>query len=332
MLCALKVFKAMLSKLLKIMLCLGDALGFILAHAVLEIVLRIAHILKLVLLFLSLLGGHTVAQEQTLHWIISDMAPRNIFEGPFKGQGINDVYLDKIEQHLPTYRHQEIVRSLSRAQHDVQYQNSCSLGFNLTKERKEKYVFSIPYSVAPQPLLVANDEGQKIVASYLDADGSVSFADILKDQQAHFIQSEGRSFSESMNTMIRQYLDSDRILHVNTTNAVKQIMFLLERRRGNVSIIDARHYSCLRTQFPHADFQTYPMNDIDEHFHAYIVCTKNAWGEAIIKDINDVIEKLRHTRDFHKGALLWMPENHREAYWQFIESHIEDDHSKLMQP
>lgn len=265
------------------------------------------------------------SQDKPLLWIVNDIAPRNFSEGPLKGQGINDIYLKAVMAQLPAYDHQKKIRSLSRILQDMQHQNSCSIGYNLTKERQRIYKHSISYSVAPQPILLANTDGQKVVTPHLDANGSLSFAEILKDQKARFVQSESRSFSESMNHLIETYLDPKRMLHVNSTNTLQQIMLLLERRRGNVSVIDSRHYTYLRAQYPNADFKTYPMNDIDEHFHAFILCTNNAWGAAVMKDINAAIRTLRGQRSFHSGALRWMPEDLRESYWQFIQHYIDDD-------
>lgn len=44
--------------------------------------------------------------EDTLIWLLRDLPPLTIFEGPGKGQGALDQLLPMLIEHLPEYRHQ----------------------------------------------------------------------------------------------------------------------------------------------------------------------------------------------------------------------------------
>lgn len=44
--------------------------------------------------------------EDTLIWLLRDLPPLTIFEGPHKGQGALDQLLPRLIERLPEYRHQ----------------------------------------------------------------------------------------------------------------------------------------------------------------------------------------------------------------------------------
>ena len=57
------------------------------------------------LLFLLMLSNGAQAKP-TLIWLLRDLPPLTIFEGPKKGQGAVDQLLPILIEHLPDYRHQ----------------------------------------------------------------------------------------------------------------------------------------------------------------------------------------------------------------------------------
>lgn len=266
------------------------------------------------LLCWALLPNGASAKE-TLAWMEAVAPPFFIHEGPYKGQGYEDLITEIINENLPQYEYKHMQANISRHyQQWKQGENACSVGMFKTPERLEFTYFSIPsVFTLPTVLIIQKDRfaafgGKKIV----------NLGKVLKEGKLVIGRSNNRSYGIEFDTALNTYGNSQNIFNYEGPELSLNLFKMLQAGRIDAlpGLPEEAMYLAetmgIRDQIMTLAVEENQVNK--ESWLSYVACSKTAWGKKVIKEINKVLIELRPTERYRAAYERWLDPSSIDGY------------------
>lgn len=256
----------------------------------------------IVLCFLSITSafakGGSIIHWQTYH------RPPGIFKtGEFKNQGFVQKVLQLITAKLPNYEHREPTATLARTLLDMKHGKTvCHPALFKTKERQQYLHFSKAVLINPTHRVVA----RKNVLNAIVQNDAVDLTELLRLDKLRYGLIKGRSFTHNLDKTLVEYLDDDNFFEMSNTD-IGLLFTMMAKSRIDVSIAYPSEISYFLEQHPKFKdrFELYPIAHTPEYSFGYIACSKNAWGRAVIQQVNRALEVLKPTAQYKLAMTTW---------------------------
>lgn len=256
-----------------------------------------------------------VNAKETLAWMEAVAPPFFIHEGPYKGQGYEDLITDILKESLPQYEHKHMQANISRHyQQWKQGENACSVGMFKTPERLDFTYFSIPsVFTLPTVLIIHKDRfeafgGQKMV----------NLAEILKEGKLVVGRSNNRSYGIEFDTALNTYGNSKNIFKYEGPELSLNLFKMLQAGRIDAlpGLPEEAMYLAetmgIRDQIMTLAVEENQGNK--ESWLSYVACSKTEWGKKAIEAINKALIELRPTEKYRAAYERWLDPSSIEGY------------------
>lgn len=246
------------------------------------------------LLFLLALPAWAQAKP-TLIWLLRDLPPLTIFEGPKKGQGVIDHLMPMLIAGMPQYEH--TLMRVNRARGMQMLQNAtftCDPSLMWSKERAQWIAFSIPAFRAVSNGLVVRQKDHDVLAPFL-VDGEVDLAALLANGEEKIGVVAGRSYGELVDNLLRQAPKDALTAHYGN-DALNSL--LLMQRLGRLQVVlgywPEIRYQAQLAHIAEDELRFYPIRDNGKYLSGYIGCSDTPQGRQAITEINQLLHTLPH--------------------------------------
>lgn len=261
----------------------------------------------------------SVAAKDTISWLEAVAPPFFIHDGPFQGQGYEDLITDILIEHMPDYEHKHMKATISRHyQQWKQGEKACSLAMFKTPERAEFVYFSIPSVFTLPPVLIINKEkykefgGQKIV----------SLKDILLSGKFVIGRSDNRSYGAEFDKVLDSYGNKENTFSFEGAELSSNLFkMLLAGRIDALPGLPEEGIYLAETMGLSDKIMTLSVQENQGNHSAsltYVACSKTEWGKKTIDAINKVLVKTRPSERYMKAYERWLDpssiENYRKRY------------------
>lgn len=232
------------------------------------------------------LGSATLqAHEQSITWGIAHYPPRFVIEAPGKFGGQAGLQHEILEMALPQYEHK--YKQLTYAEFTerlLNKKNVCTSMILKTPQREQVAAFSIPWHIdLPIAVSITTEAWERI-----GKPEQVSFKTLIADKRVKGGLEKQRSYgildNQINNSALNKNLERYELI-------ASQILPLLQT--GGIDYTIEYPYLAdyyLRSIRNDKNIISVPIEDGFEYVFGYIACTKNAWGEKVIKELNQVIK------------------------------------------
>lgn len=256
---------------------------------------------------------------EALAWMEAVAPPFFIHEGPFKGQGYEDIITQILKENLPQYEHSHMQANISRHyQQWKQGENACSVGMFKTPERLEFTYFSIPsVFTLPTVLIIHKDRFEAFGGKKM-----VSLAEILKNGKLVIGRSNNRSYGIEFDTALNAYGNSKNIFKYEGPELSLNLFKMLQAGRIDAlpGLPEEAMYLAetmgIRDQIMTLAIEENQANK--ESWLSYVACSKTEWGKTTIEAINKALTELRPTERYRAAYERWLDpssiENYRKLY------------------
>ncbi|WP_238067335.1 TIGR02285 family protein [Pseudomonas shirazica] len=264
--------------------------------------------------------------KERIFWLVRDLPPFTILEGPETGQGVIDQLLPLLIRQMPEYDHSIVRVNRARGIQMLQDLNSftCDPTLLWTPERAEYVRFSVPSLGVLSGGLVLRKDSEALVAPYLDGQEVDLHALLSKAPLKLGVVAE-RSYGTQIDAILRQLPDSAFSRHYgNDATANLLQMQQLGRLRMVLGYWPEVRYLVEQQGGALADYRFHPVQGVNRYQFLHVGCSNSELGREAIAHIDQLLPALR--RDVLPGLYArWLDpalqENYLEESKRFFEDH-----------
>nr|WP_248916090.1 TIGR02285 family protein [Pseudomonas moorei] len=251
-----------------------------------------------VFVLLAGLASPVLAQPRdTLIWLLRDLPPTMIFEGPKKDQGVIDQLLPLLIAGMPQYEHTLMRVNRARGMQMLHEESfTCDPSLVWTKEREQWITFSIPAFLAVSNGLAVRQEDRSVLQPFL-VDGEVDLAALLASGTKKVGVVAGRSYGQFLDTLLRQAPPGALTPHYGN-DALGSLLQM--QRLGRLQVVlgywPEIRYQAQQKHISDEQLQFYPIKGTGKYLFGYIGCSNTPQGREAISEINLLLRTLPHDR------------------------------------
>ena len=276
--------------------------------------MRIRHLPLLLCLLLTALVAQSAEARERLLWLVRDLPPFTIFEGPAKGQGVIDQLLPMLIAQMPEYDHQIVRVNRARGIQMLQEPSfTCDPTLLWTPERARYVHFSQPSLGVLSSGLVVRTRDQALLEPFLDGQ-QVDLQRLLAQTRLKLGIVAERSYSVQVDDVLRQLPDSAFSRHYgNDATASLLQMQQLGRLQLVLGYWPEVRYLIQQQNGSLDDYRFYPIRGVDRYQFLHVGCSDTALGREAIAHIDQLLPILR--RDTLPGLYArWLDAELQEDY------------------
>jgi uncharacterized protein (TIGR02285 family) len=262
--------------------------------------------------------------KATLIWLLRDLPPTMIFEGPKKGQGIVDQILPLLIAGMPQYEHTLMRVNRARAMQMLREESfTCDPSLVWTKEREQWIAFSIPAFRAVSNGLVVRREDRAQLDPFL-IDGEVDLAALLASGQKKIGVVAERSYGQVLDTLLK-LAPPDALAPHYGNDALASLLQM--QRLGRLQMVlgywPEIRYQANREHIADDQLEFYPVKGTGKYLSGHIGCSGTVQGRKAIQEINELLRTLPHER-LDKLYAEWLDPERRNDYLKEAKAFFEN--------
>lgn len=254
--------------------------------------------------------------RETLVWLLRELPPLTIFDGPQRGQGAADKTIALLIKALPEYDH--VIQRVNRPRAIQLLQEPglhCDSTLLWTPERAKFISFSIPSVVTFSNGLIVRPADRPLLAPFM-VGNEVDLAALLASGQLKVGRVAERSYGPFVDGVLKQ-APADSLTPHYGSDAVSSLMQMEQRGRLQALIgylIEARYLATQQGMAPD-QFSFVPIKGVEKYQFNHVGCNANAAGQIAINRINAVLAGLPPTQ-LSQFYAEWLDPDTRERYLQ----------------
>ncbi|MFM9383209.1 TIGR02285 family protein [Pseudomonas sp. UV AK001] len=246
------------------------------------------------LLFLLVLPAWAQAKP-TLIWLLRDLPPLTILEGPKKGQGVIDQLMPMLIAGMPQYEH--TLMRVNRARglqmlHEHPFACDPSLLWN--RERAQWIAFSIPAFRAVSNGLVVRRKDREMLEPFL-VEEQVDLSAYLSNGERKVGVVAERSYGEYVDNLLRRAPSGSLTPHYGN-DALSSLLSMqrLDRLQAVLGYWPEIRYQARQVQIAEDELEFFPIHGADKYISSHVGCTDTTQGRQAIREIDHLLRTLPH--------------------------------------
>jgi len=261
-------------------------------------------------------SSSNVSDEQRIIWSIIPYAPIHILEGEYKGQGIADQYIKNAQQEMPEYVHHNEVMTPARAWYSIAKgaELVCHPSTLKTSEREKVAYFSDAALITPViRVLMRKDDWKERLGSA----GHLNIEDYIKANNGVFGIVSQRSYGEEIDELLTKLMSSgDQIIQASGEYGSRQLYEMLVNGRIDMMI----EYPWVSAYFKKISYNqdievvNLEIENLPRFSPAYVACTRNAAGKAVIEKLNQFIDRVIAGPANRQRMMDWLDKREATSY------------------
>ncbi|WP_416740755.1 TIGR02285 family protein [Pseudomonas sp. NFX71] len=261
--------------------------------------------------------------KETIIWLLRDLPPLTIFEGPKKNQGVIDQLLPLLIAGMPQYEHTLMRVNRARAL-QMLYEPSltCDAALNRSKERERWIAFSTPVFRAMGNGVAVRRVDRETLAPFIQ-DGELDLAAFLANGGEKLGIIAERNYGDYLDTLLKQ-APADSLTSHYGNDALGSLLQMqrLGRLRLLLGYRPEIRYQAQQQGIAEDELQFYPIRGAEKFLSGYIGCTDTPKGRQAIIEINQLLRKMPHER-LSEAYAAWLDPESRGAYLEESRKYFE---------
>ena len=262
--------------------------------------------------------------EDTLIWLLRDLPPLTIFEGPRKGQGALDQLLPMLIERLPEYQHQVLHVNRARGTQMLREPSfTCDPSLLWTPERAKYVVFSKQAFVVASNGVTIRRNQQDAMTPYI-AQGQFDLQAFLDAHKARVGAIAERSYGPVIDERLK-YADAHKLALHYGNDALGSLLQMqrLGRLEAVLGYWPEIRYHAMQQSIASEDLSFYPIKGSAPYQRTHIGCSDTPQGRQAIERINQVMREVPQEQ-VQQSYASWLDPVMRERYLQDNPSFFQD--------
>ncbi|WP_050483164.1 TIGR02285 family protein [Pseudomonas sp. Ant30-3] len=268
-----------------------------------------------VLLLLATPTSSAFAQpKQTLVWLLRDLPPLMIFEGPEKSRGVIDQLLPLLIARMPQYQHILMRVNRARGLQILQEQTLvCDAALNRSEVREQWIVFTAPVFRAMSNVLAVRRSDQEFLKPFIK-EGEVDLGALLANGDEKLGVIAERNYGDHLDAVIQHAPASSLTLHYGN-DALGSLLQMqrLGRLRMLLGYRPEIRYQARHQGIAEDELQFFPIRDTGKYLSGYIGCSATTQGRQVIREIDQLLRTLPRAA-VSQAYAAWLDPESRHDY------------------
>jgi len=267
------------------------------------------------------LSSHPAAAVESITWMLSDFPPISIAEGSHKDKGVSDQIARMVARSLPEIHHQFQRANLKRMLAELEAgQKICVPGLIKSEERERIMHFSrVPMLLLTPLALITRKQDRALFG----ASDTVSLEEVIRNPSLRLGLPDGISYGPQIDAIINRHKEDKHLYFDRGSSLMRGLLFMLASGRIDYRIAYPWmvEYLSEELEMP-GQFVALKLRESSSPIIWHVACSKNEWGLSRIKEIDEVLVRLRPTPEYRGIAETWMPKESLPEYRQLYDELI----------
>jgi uncharacterized protein (TIGR02285 family) len=275
---------------------------------------------------LCLLAMPTAAQaKDTLIWLLRDLPPLTIFDGPQKNQGVIDRFLPLLSASMPEYQHSSLQVNRARGmQMLLEPSFTCDPSLLWSPERAKRITYSIAaYRVLSNGIVIRHAD-RKALAPFI-IDDKVDLARLLAHEEKKLGVVAERSYGQVVDRLLQQAPSNSLLAHYGN-DALGSLLQMqrLGRFTALLGYWPEIRYQAQQQGISPDELEFYAIHGADKYQSIHIACSDTEQGRQAITHINTILRGRGQTRLVEFYA-QWLDPQMRSEYLEDAKRFFQDE-------
>ena len=262
--------------------------------------------------------------EETLTWLLRDLPPVTIFEGPQKGQGVLDKLLPILSERLPEYRHQVMHVNRARGMQMLRDPTlTCDPSLLWTAERATYVVFSAQAFVSVSNGVTIRRAKQEAMAPFIE-EGQFDLQAFLGSHTARIGATAERSYGPLIDEQLKGADPTMLALHYGN-DALGSLLQMqrLGRLEAVLGYAPEIRYHALQQGIAPEELMFYPIKGSAPYQRTHIGCSDTPQGRQAMQRIDQALREIPQEQ-LQQSYAAWLDPGMRERYLRDNPSFFQD--------
>jgi len=244
-------------------------------------------------------------QPHEIVWAANISPPFHIVSGPYANQGLCDALVDAFKEALPNTKHKvEYLPQLRIGMLWEQEKNICFPCMIHRSNEVELIAFSNPTHTYPTHGIITRPS---LVAELTEKYGNpLDLELLLRDQLYRFGQPVGRLYGKLQPLLDDYVIGTPQHIDVSGDTANTSMMSMILSKRLDFTI----DYPMVKRFYEETEGRSLafiPVTQlVGDIILGAVACTKNAWGDDTVRQINEVIPEVQNNPHFMQAQEFWL--------------------------
>lgn len=280
-------------------------------------------LLLLALTSFTSLAVHAESKPRLI-WMIRDLPPFHILDGPLKNQGIADNTLRLLQAKLPQYQH--VVSVANRARTEQMFSSGalvCDSGSLKSPGREQLMYFSITTLGLQNNSVMIRKQQEQELAPFID-NGQFDLQAFIAADRYTIGTVVGRSYGPVIDAELATLSADKRVVHYGV-EASRSLLRMQQHVRitALLGYGPELRYNGELEQLELEQLSFYPIKGAPPYLMSYVSCSKTPEGLLAIKRINKAVRELRQGEIVQLYA-NWLDTRSRAAYLEAAKGFFTD--------
>ena len=263
--------------------------------------------------------------EQEVTWLFSDYPPNYILNGPHKGKGVAERREALVRKALPEFQHHRLMASMVRIQEEMKHRdNACNGSMQKTKERESFALFSDPVLETLPNGLITWTEKKTELAPFLNAQGELRLADLLRSGKFRIAVAAGRSYGAYIDADLKPGQENGSLRPFATADIFTTGLLQLINQKSVDAVLGyptELGWSLHQFKLSEKDLWFVPIAGSPALMPTHVVCSRGATGRIVIDRVNEILRRGELQEEALRAYLEWLPATNRAHYEKLRKSH-----------
>lgn len=266
-------------------------------------------------MLLVLWGLPQISQaRETIIWLLRDLPPLTIFDGPQKGRGVVDQFMPQLIANLPEYEHSVMHVNRARGMQMLREPSfTCDPSLIANRERAQWVVFSVTSFRVFSNGLIGRRQDREALAPFI-SDGKVDLTALLASGRQKVGVVAERSYGELVDGLLQQAPAQSLTPHYGN-DALGSLLQM--QRLGRLQMLlgywPEIRYQARQQGIDPEDLEFYPIKGTKKYQQLHIGCSDTPQGRQAIAHIDRILLKLRQDK-LVKLYAAWLEPEARDEY------------------
>ncbi|MEW9797898.1 TIGR02285 family protein [Alteromonas sp. CYL-A6] len=271
------------------------------------------------LVFVCLLISSQCYAREIL-WLRPDFPPGTFVSGPMQDKGYNDLARQYIMARLPGYTHHTETAGYERIVSLMTTDNVCIVGLYKSPAREKIILYSdVRGVILPNGVIIRAADRERF--SHVMENGRIDIDALLASSEFIGGVSDGRLYKGPVDAALTNHPDAPHVLRRSGPDVFPSLLSMLDRGRIDYTLgfpVELEYQQRLHKTTQPMLF--IPVKDMPDATPTYIACSRNAWGEQVIEEINHILVNNRLDVEYLMTYQDWLDKDSAKRHQALSEA------------